>query len=62
MTPTQTPILGSEQRYMGVREAASLQSLESLKQFPGNNARAFKALGNAVNAFIVGEIARNLVL
>lgn len=62
MTPTQTPILGSERRYMGVREAASLQSLESLKQFPDKNGRAFKALGNAVNAFIVGEIAKSLIL
>lgn len=46
---------------MGVREAASLQSLESLHQFPEKNGRAFKALGNAVNAFIVGEIANNLI-
>lgn len=61
MTPTQTPIIGFKKRYMGVREAASLQSLESLKWFPEKNARAFKALGNAVNAFIVGEIANNLI-
>lgn len=61
MTPTQTPILGSERRYMGVREAASLQSLGSLNQFPDKNGRAFKALGNAVNAFIVGEIAKSLI-
>jgi len=61
MTPTQTPIIGAKKRYMGVREAASLQSLDSLRCFPENNGRAFKALGNAVNAFIVGEIANNLI-
>lgn len=61
MTPTQTPIIGFKKRYMGVREAASLQSLESLKEFPDKNGRAFKALGNAVNAFIVGAIVKNLI-
>lgn len=61
MTPTQTPIIGSKKRYMGVQEAALLQSLDSLQWFPEKNGRAFKALGNAVNAFIVGEIAKNLI-
>lgn len=57
MTPTQTPIVGGRRRYLGVREAASLQALEGLKVFPENNERAFRALGNAVNARIVYEIA-----
>jgi len=61
MTPTQTPIIGAKKRYMGIREAAALQSLDSLQYFPEKNGRAFRALGNAVNAFIVGEIAMNLI-
>lgn len=61
MTPTQTPILGVKKRYMTVNEAAALQSLQSLKELPTLNSKAFKALGNAVNAFIVQEIASKLV-
>jgi len=58
MSPTQTPILGPKRRYISVREAASLQSLSELHSFPENNERAFRALGNAVNAQIVYEIAK----
>jgi DNA (cytosine-5)-methyltransferase 1 len=58
MTPTQTPIIGANKRYISVREAASLQALDELKQFPENNERAFRALGNAVNARIVYEVAQ----
>jgi DNA (cytosine-5)-methyltransferase 1 len=58
MSPTQTPILGPKRRYLSVREAASLQSLESLRSFPENNERAFRALGNAVNSEIVFQIAK----
>lgn len=58
MTPTQTPIIGAKRRYLGVREAASLQALNHLTTFPENNERAFRALGNAVNAQIVYEIAK----
>jgi DNA (cytosine-5)-methyltransferase 1 len=58
MTPTQTPIIGAKRRYLGVREAASLQALDGLAMFPENNERAFRALGNAVNAQIVYEIAK----
>lgn len=58
MTPTQTPIIGGKRRYLGVREAASLQALDELETFPENNERAFRALGNAVNAQIVYEIAK----
>jgi DNA (cytosine-5)-methyltransferase 1 len=58
MTPTQTPIIGAKRRYLAVREAASLQALDGLAMFPENNERAFRALGNAVNAQIVYEIAK----
>jgi DNA (cytosine-5)-methyltransferase 1 len=62
MTPTQTPIIGPLRRYMMVREAAALQSLEGLRVFPANNERAFRALGNAVNATIVEKIASQLIV
>jgi DNA (cytosine-5)-methyltransferase 1 len=61
MTPTQTPIIGARRRYLGVREAASLQALDELNVFPENNERAFRALGNAVNAKIVYEIAKHVL-
>ena len=61
MSTTQTPIIGTKKRYMTLREAAALQSLESLDHFPSNTSAAYKALGNAVNAHIVSKIAENLL-
>lgn len=60
MTDTQVPIIGWERRYMTPRECARLQSIEHL-QLPATNSRAFAALGNAVNAEVVGAIAQRLV-
>lgn len=60
MTPTQTPIVGCKRRYLSVREAAALQALQTLEVFPASMPRAFKALGNAVNAAIVKEISSRL--
>lgn len=60
MTETQVPIIGWERRYMTPKECARLQSLGDLA-LPDSRTRAFEALGNAVNANVVGYIASNLV-
>ena len=61
MTSTQVPIIAWEKRYMTPRECARLQSLGSLPHLPDSDTRAFKALGNAVNADIVTMVAGSLI-
>ncbi len=58
-TTTQIPIIGWEKRYITAREGARLQSLDDL--ILPENGKAFKALGNAVNAHIVHQIADILI-
>jgi DNA (cytosine-5)-methyltransferase 1 len=61
MTTTQVPIIGWERRYMTPAECARLQSLHELQHLPEASRRAFKALGNAVNADLVQLVASALL-
>lgn len=60
MTPTQIPIIPSQNRYISAYEAAKLQNLHELRSLPDGLVKSFKALGNAVNAKVVELIATNL--
>lgn len=61
MTTTQVPIIAWEERYMTPQECARLQSLDGLKALPASATRAYKALGNAVNARVVELIVGRLL-
>jgi DNA (cytosine-5)-methyltransferase 1 len=61
MTTTQVPIIAWEHRYMTPRECARLQSLDRLRLLPVSATGAYRALGNAVNAKIVGLIGERLL-
>ena len=66
MTQTQVPILGANisgtgtRRYMTPAECARLQSLGGIS-LPATDVAAYRALGNAVNAKVVGNIAEPLI-
>jgi DNA (cytosine-5)-methyltransferase 1 len=68
LTTTQIPIFpwivtpkGEQGRYMTRKEAAKLQCMEDLKEFPDTIAKAFRAFGNAVNVEVVKKIAEKLI-
>lgn len=68
LTTTQIPIFpwvvtpkGETGRYMTRKEAAKLQCMEDLKEFPDTIAKAFRAFGNAVNVEVVKRIAEKLI-
>lgn len=60
-TTTHVPVIAWEKRYMTARECARLQSLDELQFLPEASSRAYKALGNAVNAEVVQKIVSALV-
>ena len=60
MTTTQVPIIAWEKRYMTQRECSRLQCMGGIK-LPTVPTKAYKALGNAVNAEVVRQIAHSLL-
>lgn len=60
MTSSQVPIVGWERRYMTTTECQRLQSMEQI-QLPGVEARAYAALGNAINVKVAQCVAESLI-
>lgn len=60
MTTTQIPIIAWEKRYMTKRECSRLQCMGGI-ELPTVTTKAHRALGNAVNAEVVRQIAHLLL-
>lgn len=56
----QTPIIGTEKRYLTPRECARLQSFPDNFILDTNNQKAYKQFGNAVNVDVVYTVAKEL--
>jgi DNA (cytosine-5)-methyltransferase 1 len=61
LTTSQVPIITWEDRYMTQKECLRLQSLQGLTCLPESRSKTFSALGNAVNAEVVKQIAHALI-
>lgn len=61
LSSTQMPVFPWLGRYMTTKEAAKLQCMETLKEYPKTTVKAFRAFGNAVNVCVVKEIAKKLI-
>jgi DNA (cytosine-5)-methyltransferase 1 len=67
LSSTQIPVFPWLERYMTPREAAKLQGMtdtkgmKPLREFPKTTPKAFRAFGNAVNASVVKQIAKQLI-
>lgn len=61
MTATQVPIVPWEGRYMTLNECKRLQSMDGLKYLPEGTTKAYRALGNAVNAEVAKLVTQALL-
>ena len=61
MNTSQIPIIPWQNRHITPLECSRLQSMQSLRFLPNSNARAYKALGNAVNVDVVKRISSALI-
>ena len=60
LTNTQTPIIAWKKRYLNINEAQKLQGFENIKM-PEERGQTFRALGNAVNSFVVEKLAQEVL-
>ncbi|HEX9428796.1 MAG TPA: DNA (cytosine-5-)-methyltransferase [Candidatus Bathyarchaeia archaeon] len=61
MTATQIPIITWEDRYMTPNECKRLQSMDDLKHLPTSSAKAYEALGDAINVEVARRVAEALL-
>lgn len=61
MTATQVPIIAWEDRYMTPEECKRLQSMDDLMHLPKSPAKAYEALGGAINVEVAKRVAEALI-